>query len=118
LLQTQIHCFGGFTGTDSGSSSTYTNAAADHFYLDMTTFDFADTSNAMSNWTIAKDAFPLEPTGFVHAASLNQSKLLTFGGATNSGSDLLNPFMEFDPSNNSWTPLSTYGNYTYVLHIV
>ncbi|SAM00547.1 hypothetical protein [Absidia glauca] len=112
LLQTQLHCFGGFTGTDSGSSSTYTNAAADHFYLDMATFDFADTSNAMSNWTIAKDAFPLEPTGFVFAASLNQSKLLTFGGATNSGSDLLNPFMEFDSSNNSWTPLSSYGNYT------
>ncbi|SAM00549.1 hypothetical protein [Absidia glauca] len=112
LLQTQIHCFGGFTSSDSRSSSTYTNAAADHFYIDMATFDFTDISNALSDWTVIQDDSPLEVTGFVQTASFNQSKLLIYGGSNNGGTNLRNPFMEFDSSSRSWTTLATHGNYT------
>ncbi|KAI8332353.1 hypothetical protein BC941DRAFT_129007 [Chlamydoabsidia padenii] len=113
LVKNQIHCFGGYTGVDSESSSIYQNPSADHFYLDMSTFNFNDTSTAMSNWTITKDSATLEATGFVQATSMaNQSKLLLYGGTSPTGSNLLNPFMMYDPVSGNWDSVTTYGNYT------
>ncbi|ORZ14596.1 hypothetical protein BCR42DRAFT_452348 [Absidia repens] len=114
LVLDQIHCFGGYIGVSQMANDSYLNPLSDHFILDLSQFDLTDTSTGYANWTILQPtgSSPKTPVGFPQTASIDgKKKFIVFGGA--SGQQVLqDPVMVYDPANDNWSSIPTYGNYT------
>lgn len=117
LLLNKVHCFGGYQTPSASDTNTFLNPSTDHFFLDLTQFDFkGNVSTAATNWTTvlpgAESMTPPQPLGFLNAASIaHQTQFMIYGGASQQGI-VTHPIMVYDPSKNQWSSIQTFGNYT------
>ncbi|CAO3593483.1 unnamed protein product [Absidia cylindrospora] len=117
LVLDSIHCFGGNTDISDDNTHRFHGMIDEHLTMDLSGFDFTDTSNASMNWTRLTPSIVssslLEPIAFLTATSIaNGTKFLIYGGAGTSLLPLRYPLKVFDPANSEWSTLPSYGNYS------